>query len=202
MGGKSIRAAGLLLAAIAGVASVALTATPAAAHNSLTSSDPKDGASLAKAPAQVTLTFLARLDPRATKITLTGPDNVSAASAAPTFSGSKATVGFRPGPAGLYTVGYELPSSDGHPIKGKIKFTLTVGTTPTEPPTPSATPAAAPTPTPSATTPAPALTPLAGSGQDKDGDSTWWPWAIGAAVVLLAALIGTLLTRRHRSRTT
>ncbi|MEV4625456.1 copper resistance CopC family protein [Micromonospora sp. NPDC049523] len=201
MGGKSIRAAGLLLAAIAGVASVVLTATPAAAHNSLTSSDPKDGASLGKAPAQVTLTFLARLDPRATKITLTGPDNVSAASAAPTFSGSKATVGFRPGPAGLYTVGYELPSSDGHPIKGKIKFTLTVGTAPTAAPTPSATPAAAPTPTPT-TTAGPALTPLAGTGQDKNTTSSWWPWAIGAAVLLAAAAISALLLLRRRPRST
>ncbi|WP_329102910.1 copper resistance protein CopC [Micromonospora sp. NBC_01699] len=200
MGGKFIRATGLLLGAIAGVACVLLTATPAAAHNSLTSSDPKDGVSLDRAPARVTLSFLARLDPRATKITLVGPDNVSAASAEPTFSGSKVTVGFRPGPAGLYTVGYELPSSDGHPIKGRIRFTLTVGTTPSAAPTPSTPPTTA-APTPSPSTAGPDLTSVAGTDTDDQGGSARWPWAVGAAVLLLAALTAALLLRRRSQST-
>jgi methionine-rich copper-binding protein CopC len=203
MGGKFTRTAGLLLAAIASTACVLLPAAPAAAHNSLTSSDPKDGARLNRAPAGVTLAFLSRLDPHTTKITVTGPDNVSAAGGAPTFSGAKVAVPFQSGPAGLYTVGYEVASTDGHPIRGKIRFTLTVGApssvapTPSVPPTPSTTagPAVAVTPTelPSASI-GPALAPVAGDDRDR---STWWPWAAAGGLVLVAAAAGGLLLRRR-----
>ncbi|MFK3981894.1 copper resistance protein CopC [Micromonospora sp. NPDC050397] len=229
MGGKFTPVAAVLLSVATGVAWVTLSASPAAAHNSLTSSDPKDGARLDWAPARVTLTFLAKLDPQATKITVTGPDNVSAASAPPTFAGAKVAVGFRAGPAGLYTVGYELPSGDGHPVKGRIRFTLTVGAPPSTPPTPSATPppsvapmpSLTPTPMPSLTpTPMPSLTPtpmapavaatsptadpdlapVAGTDRNGDGGSARWPWAVGGAVLLGVALGGGLLARRRRAR--
>ncbi|RKR87477.1 hypothetical protein BDK92_1755 [Micromonospora pisi] len=202
MGGKFTRTGALVAAA--SVACVLLTALPAAAHNSLTSSDPSDGARLDRAPAQLTLTFLAKLDPGATIITVIGPDNVSAASAEPTFSGARVMVGFRPGPAGLYTVGYELPSRDGHPVKGRIRFTVTVGapagTAPSpaaaSPPVPPSPVGASAQPTPSAE---PGFTPLAGTGRNTvdKGGPTWWPWAVGGVVLLVAGVGGGLLRRRR-----
>ncbi|MFI6762491.1 copper resistance protein CopC [Micromonospora sp. NPDC050417] len=219
MGGKFTRTGALLVAASA--ACVFLTASPAVAHNSLTSSDPSDGARLDRAPTRLTLTFLAKLDPGATIITVVGPDNVSAANAEPIFSGSRVVVGFRPGPAGLYTVGYELPSSDGHPVKGRIRFTMTVGASADTAPSPTApsqalsSPALPPSPsvpTVAAGAPQPAppsepdLTPLAGTGRNlagtgrnavDEGGPTWWPWALGGVVLLVAGVGGGLLRRRR-----
>ena len=58
---------------------------------------------------RIELRFLARPHAGPTKITVVGPDNVPAAGGAPSFSGSRVSVPFRPGKAGLYIVGYELP---------------------------------------------------------------------------------------------
>src|SRR4051812_6619810 len=114
MGGRVRRSAVVLLAVISGLLCALLPAGPAAAHNSLTSSDPANGARIAKPPAQVRLTFLSRLDPGATKITITGPDNVPAAGGPPVFAGSRVTVPLKPGAAGLYIVAYQVPADDGH----------------------------------------------------------------------------------------
>lgn len=190
--------------------SLVLPAAPAAAHNSLTGSDPRNGARVAQAPARIELRFLAKPDPGTTKITVTGPDNVVALGGAPTFSGSRVSVPFKPGRAGLYVVGYRLASSDGHPVSGEVRFTLTTGT-PAEPPpsTGPMTPASAvPSPTSSAgpTSAAPASTgggttvaavPAAGRSGGSAGRG--WLWALGG-VVALAALAAGLLLRRRSAR--
>ncbi|MET7748759.1 copper resistance protein CopC [Micromonospora sp. NPDC005367] len=215
MGGRVARLARFVLA-VSGVAlgvSLALPAAPAAAHNSLTGSDPRDGARVATAPARIELRFLSRLDPATTKITITGPDNVAAAGGAPSFSGSRVRVPFEPGRAGLYIVGYQVASGDGHPISGEVRFTLTTGT----PADPSASPGE-PSLTPSATggTPASPLAPSSGpaltAGPDaaspsaatvptanESDDVSGWLWAAGA-LVLLAVLAAGLLFRRRSAR--
>ncbi|MEV6710341.1 copper resistance CopC family protein, partial [Micromonospora wenchangensis] len=146
-----------------------LPATPALAHNSLTGSNPANGAKVATAPAAVELRFLAKLDPGRTKITVTGPDNIPAAGGEPTFSGSRVRVPFAPGAAGLYIVDYQLPSSDGHPVKGEVRFTLTTGTAAAPP---SVSPTPSPTPT-SAAPESPSATPVA-AGTDDAGRG-WLP---------------------------
>jgi methionine-rich copper-binding protein CopC len=175
---------GLIVTALA----LAVADSPALAHNSLTASSPADGARLSRPPAAVRLTFLARLDPTRTKVTVTGPDGAVAAGGRPAIAGKTATVPFRAGPAGQYEVGYEVPSTDGHAIKGEVRFTLTVGA--------AAATTAAPATGPVATTAAPATT--AGTpvdrvdpdltADDADGGGAWWPWAL--AVVLVVALFG------------
>jgi copper resistance protein C len=97
---------------------------PAAAHNSLVSSDPKNGAQLARPPAVIRLTFLSRLDPASAKVTLTGLDGRGAQGGAPRFDGSRVSIPFAPGPAGRYTISYRIVSSDGHPVTGAVRFTL------------------------------------------------------------------------------
>ncbi|WP_422736282.1 copper resistance protein CopC [Micromonospora sp. WMMD729] len=198
-----------LVPVVLGVAfgvSLLAPATPAAAHNSLTGSDPRDGARVATAPTRIELRFLAKPPPATTKITITGPDNV-VAGGRPTFDGTRVRVPFTPGAAGLYVVGYQLPSSDGHPIKGEVRFTLTTGTAAD----PSASPSAAGSP--SAADPSAAGSPTAppaapvspstdtvsavpAAGERSDSDGPWWPWALGGAV-LLAGLTATLLLRRR-----
>ncbi|WFF06477.1 copper resistance protein CopC [Micromonospora sp. WMMD1076] len=179
-----------------------LPAAPAAAHNSLTGSDPRDGARLTAAPERIELRFLATPKEATTEVTVTGPDNVAATGGAPTFSGKRVIVPFRPGAAGLYIVTYRLASDDGHPIKGEVRFTLTTGT-PAEAPSASATPTetaptATPTAVPTSAAPSPASPTPAAAEADDDG-GTGWLWAAGA-VVVLAALGGGLLLRRRAAR--
>nr|WP_236646706.1 copper resistance protein CopC [Micromonospora acroterricola] len=193
--------------------SLLVPATPAAAHNSLTGSDPRDGARVATAPTRIELRFLSRPDPATTKITVTGPDNV-VAGGPPAFAGSRVRVPFRPAAAGLYIVGYQVASGDGHPVKGEVRFTLTTGT--------AADPSASPSALPSvsggtAATPGAAGSPSAGPASaspvaeggsptavvplaQERGDSghRWWLWAFGALV--LAALVSGFLLRRRATR--
>lgn len=197
MGGRVSRPAVVILAVIGGLLCALLPAGPAAAHNSLASSDPANGARIAKPPAQVRLTFLSRLDPGATKVTITGPDNIPATGGQPVFAGSRVTVPFKPGAAGLYIVAYQVPSDDGHLSKGEVRFTLTVAATPTASPSPSAKPSLpAITPSPSATVARP-LTSTAGTGGGGDGAS-WWPWALIGVLLLAAGTGAVLLVRRRR----
>ncbi|MFC4150528.1 copper resistance CopC family protein [Micromonospora mangrovi] len=175
--------------------SLALPAAPAAAHNSLTGSNPRDGARLATAPKRIELRFLATPSPDTTKITVTGPDN-AAASGTPTFAGNRVSVPFVAGPSGVYTVAYQVGSTDGHPVRGQLTFTLTTGasatasagTSATSPSSASAAPA---TPPPTATGPSPAA-----STADDPGSNGWW-WALSVVIVALAA--GLLLLRRRRA---
>jgi copper resistance protein C len=188
---RTVTAAGLT--AVTAVFLLLVPAAPALAHNSLTGSSPGDGARLTRPPASVRLTFLARLKPASTKVTITGPDGASAAAGAPTFSGSRVTVPFRAGPAGRYEVAYEVPSDDGHPIKGEVRFTLTVGAGPaTAPPT---TPAAAPTTSAAATPPAGRVDQNLAS--DEDAGLPWWPWALATLAAVLLAAGGFALARRR-----
>ncbi|WP_225855372.1 copper resistance CopC family protein [Micromonospora noduli] len=186
-------------------------ATPAAAHNQLTGSNPRDGARVATAPARVELRFLAKPSPTTTKITITGPDNV-VAGGTPAFDGSRVRVPFKPAAAGLYIVGYQLASSDGHPVKGEVRFTLTTGTAADPSVSPSAAASTSPAGAPSAGASAVGA-PSAGPASATPGSSTastvpaasersdsggrWWIWALGG-LLLLAALGAGLVFRRRR----
>ncbi|WBB75126.1 copper resistance protein CopC [Micromonospora sp. WMMD1128] len=201
MGGRVARRARTWLAVlgVAAVVPLLLPAAPAAAHNSLTGSDPRNAARVATAPKRIELRFLATPKEATTKVTVTGPDDVSAAGGAPTFSGKRVSVPFTPGAAGLYTVAYQLGSDDGHPIKGEIRFTLT---TPAEAPSPStASSSAAPTsapPTSTAASPSP-VSPTPAAAADDDG-GTGWLWVAAPVVVLAALAAGALLLRRRAAR--
>jgi hypothetical protein len=114
------------VAVLAGLAFAGL-ATPALAHNSLVDSSPKDKASVEVGPTSIELTFdqpvqggqdinsLAVLDPQGNHWE----------SGAPSVSGNSVSAPIRPlGPAGEYSVGWRVLSSDGHPVQGKFTFTL------------------------------------------------------------------------------
>ncbi|MGA4729887.1 copper resistance CopC family protein [Micromonospora taraxaci] len=209
MGGRVTRTARVVPVVLGVAFGVSFLAppTPAAAHNSLTGSDPRDGARVATAPARIELRFLAKPAPATTKITITGPDNV-VAGGPPVFDGSKVRVPFKPAAAGLYIVGYQLASSDGHPVKGEVRFTLTTGTAAN----PSASPSAgAPSADPStvatasasagpasATPDSPTASTVPAASEKSDSGGRWWLWALGG-LVLIGALAAGLVFRRRRS---
>ncbi|MDX3107743.1 copper resistance CopC family protein [Nonomuraea angiospora] len=113
----------LLAFAAAGIAPPA-----AQAHNVLVSSDPKDGATLPAAPAQVTLVFDQAVRQGYAQVGVTGPDGSSWADGAAEVAAERVSVRVKPLPsAGAYTVGYRILSADGHPVTGKITFTLAAG---------------------------------------------------------------------------
>lgn len=108
-------------------AALGVAVTPAQAHNVLTGSDPKEGAQLQSAPEQVTLEFDQPARQGFTQVSVTGPDGGRWEAAQATVSGSKVVTRLRPlGPAGDYVIGYRILSADGHPVSGKVTFTLTV----------------------------------------------------------------------------
>jgi hypothetical protein len=177
----------LLLAVVAGALSAFLGAIPAHAHNSLTGSDPENGARVAAVPASITLTFLARLDPTATDVTVTGPGG-DVANGPPGVRGRTVTLGVRDAGGGTYTVAYRVSSVDGHPVKGTVTFRVTA-------------PADAAAPVPSTESAAPPVSgpPSAVADVHSADAPTRWPWLAGGAVLLLAAAGAGIRLIRRRS---
>ncbi|SNY62361.1 copper resistance CopC family protein [Paractinoplanes atraurantiacus] len=180
----------LALALVATVA-VLLPGAPAWAHNSLAEATPAKNATLKKAPESVKLRFLQKLNPTATKITITGATPVTAS--APKIDGATGTITFAPLANGEYTVAYDVVSKDGHPVKGSYKFTVTA-------PAPATT-APSPTPTTEApTTEAPTSAPPAALVSDEGADSSsTTPWLIAAiaGALLVAGGVAVVLRRRR-----
>jgi methionine-rich copper-binding protein CopC len=169
----------LTLAVVVGsVAALVVPAAPASAHNALVSTTPADGASVARTPATVVLTFNEPAIALGTEIVVTGP-------AGPVQQGPARLVDntvnqdLQGGaPAGTYRVAWRVTSADGHPVSGTFTFTSRAagpGEPPTATPTPTATEPAAPGP----------------------GGCRGWLWA---AVGVIAALTATAIIRRLRRR--
>ena len=150
------------------------TGPASAAHALLRSSDPADGASLARTPRQVTLTFTERPEQRLTTV------RVLDSSGRPVQAGPAELVAGRPDavratlpalPDGTYTVTWRVVSADdGHVTAGVVAFGVGVGAT------------AAGSATTAADTTVPAPTPLAVAGR--------WGVYLGLALVLGAATTG------------
>ena len=188
----------VLLAVIMGALCATVPSAAAFAHNSLAGSTPENGATVDRAPERVSLTFLGKLDPAKTSVTIAGPDGNPAATGDPKIDGRSVTIGLNPGAPGQYVVSYEVGSDDGHPVKGKIRFTATNGVAPSPSPSPSsASPSASPSPVLDSA--APTTTGPAVDLASQDGLSRW-PVAVGVIVVLLvAATAVTVWVRRRRT---
>ncbi|MEW2137442.1 copper resistance protein CopC [Streptomyces sp. NPDC005409] len=117
----------LVLAAL--LATLFTAAAPATAHAALTASDPKDGAVVATAPAQVTLSFSEQvalgddsirvLDPRGKRVD-TG-ELRDMCSGHTIRYGTALHAGL---PNGTYTVAWRAISADSHPIAGAFTFSI------------------------------------------------------------------------------
>jgi hypothetical protein len=85
-----------------------------------------------------------------------------------------------------------LVSSDGHPIRGRVRFTATAGNAPVAP-SPSASAPAPLTGSPS-TAATPSLAPASGERTGGSGIAGWI--LLGVLVVIAGSLAGVLIRRR------
>jgi methionine-rich copper-binding protein CopC len=115
-------------AAIAAVACVAaFGAATALAHDELKSSSPTSGATLARSPAAVTLTFEEAIG-KLGKVTATrnGQGNLVKSVRTKPRDASKVVIALkRPGAkkqSGTYKVNWRIISDDGHPVSGVVTF--------------------------------------------------------------------------------
>ncbi|MFI6100623.1 copper resistance CopC family protein [Lentzea sp. NPDC051213] len=156
-----------LIACLIAGAAVLATAAPAAAHNALISSDPKDKTSLEAGPAAVTLTFDQDVQGGQGINTISVVDANGGhyeVQGDPTIKDNAVSAKVNAlGKAGQYKIGYRILSADGHPVSGELTFTLTKDGT--------GTPAAAPN------------TSTAPEGGSGDGLPIW-VWIVGAVVLL------------------
>ncbi|WP_327132771.1 copper resistance protein CopC [Streptomyces sp. NBC_01343] len=132
---------GLVLVLAALLAALFTAAGPASAHAALTASDPKDGAVVATAPAQVTLSFSEQVAMGDDSIRVMDPQGkrVDTGELRDMCSGTTIRYGtaLHSGlPDGTYTVAWQAVSADSHPVSGA--FTFSIGA-------PSATSVALPT---------------------------------------------------------
>ncbi|MGI8309276.1 copper resistance CopC family protein [Saccharopolyspora hattusasensis] len=156
----------LALAALFGGAGTAL------AHNALVSSDPPEAAQLATGPREVRLTFDQPVREGYNTVNVVGPDGTYWTDGQVRVEDTSVIAPVRElGPAGAYTVGYRVLSNDGHPVSGKVTFTLT---------------------TPGKGTPAPAPAPQNADQQaqsEESGGMPIWPWIAGAVVLVVLGLV-------------
>jgi len=177
----------------------ALLGAPAAlAHTSLQKSTPAAGASLAAPPAEVSLTFGEAVRLPASPIRVAGPGGAVWTVGQATVTGATVTAPVAAtGPAGPYTLTWQVISDDGDTIRGTVRFTLTAPAAPVvAPASPPGTVAAAPPPVTAAATPA-AVPSAPAAPAAEDGGVPGWLWALGGAAVLAVAA-GVVVARRAR----
>ncbi|MEU6396890.1 copper resistance protein CopC [Streptomyces cinnamoneus] len=117
----------LVLAAL--LATLFTAAAPATAHAALTASDPTDGAVVATAPAQVTLSFSEQVAMGDDSIRVLDPRGrrVDTGELRDMCSGNTVRYGtaLHSGlPNGTYTVAWQAVSADSHPISGAFTFSI------------------------------------------------------------------------------
>ncbi|RBY94499.1 copper resistance protein CopC [Blastococcus sp. TBT05-19] len=102
-----------------------VTADPAAAHATLVSTDPGEGARLDAAPQEVTLTFSEGVSLGAGYARVLDGDQQRVDAGAPEVDGAVLTVPLRGElPDGGYLVTYRVISADSHPIAGAFSFAV------------------------------------------------------------------------------
>jgi copper transport protein len=125
-----------------------LFASPAAAHAELVATDPANGAGLAQAPDEITMTFTESVTLLDGGIRLVDSVGATVPTSEPVVDGHTVTWAMpRKLPDGSYTVTWKLVSSDGHPVAGAFSFGVgaaarTLGITPGVTSAPSASPEA------------------------------------------------------------
>jgi methionine-rich copper-binding protein CopC len=188
----------LVAATVTVCVALLLGAGPASAHTRLQSSDPADGSNIGSAPESVSLQFNEDIQAEFATLSVVGPDGTQYQKGVVSAANGQISTAVSPlGPAGAYQIGYRVVSDDGHPVTGKVSFTLTAPGPGGALPTPSAAlpSVAAPAPVPDPATAA--VDPQAGTQQSEGAPI--WPWLVGAVVLVGAgAAVALRLGRQHR----
>ncbi|NUP73064.1 MAG: copper resistance protein CopC [Sinomonas sp.] len=110
-------------AALGLAAALIAPAAAAHAHDSLESTNPANGSTVATVPAAVVLTFDHTPIAIGTKITVKDASGTDQSAGDATVVDNQVTQAIKPGaPAGAYTVVWRVVSSDAHPIEGTLVF--------------------------------------------------------------------------------
>ncbi|TXK08750.1 copper resistance protein CopC [Microbacterium saccharophilum] len=111
--------AGLVLGVL-----LAVTASPAFAHDELIGTDPAAGTTVETLPASLTLTFSGVLltDAGATEVSVLDSSCTPLADGAPVVDGTRVTQALSGEATGAVTVLWRTVSSDSHPISGEFAF--------------------------------------------------------------------------------
>ncbi|GAA4864959.1 copper resistance CopC family protein [Saccharopolyspora cebuensis] len=158
----------LVVTALA-VAALLGGAGPALAHNVLVGSDPAEGARLETGPREVVLTFdqPVRAGEDYNTVTVVGPGETYWTDGQVRIEGNSVVAPVRElGPAGEYVIGYRVLSNDGHPVSGKVTFSVAQAGSGT-----------------------PAPPPEAASQEEGTGGMPVWPWIAGAAVLVVLGMV-------------
>ncbi len=103
----------------------------ASAHDTLVSTSPAEGSTVADMPAKIGLTYDNIPIAMGSEIRVVDDAGNNWAQGPATVTNRVVTQAVQPGtPAGTYTVQWRVVSSDGHPIQGKFSFTTTSGAQP------------------------------------------------------------------------
>lgn len=190
-----------LLGALLTLAAVLGAPAPALAHDRLVSSDPADGATVATAPAAITLTFSDDVLDVSPVVRVTAQDGTVVVEAAPRVEGTTATLDLPNGlPAGTAAVQWRVVSADGHPIEGDFSFTVEQGSAPGA--TTEAPASEAPTePGTTGATPTPSASPSSATSGSETTGGGLGAGALGVilgAIVVVLVVAGVLLARHGR----
>jgi copper resistance protein C len=199
----SVRRWRAVLASLAAAALVLAAAGPASAHDSLVSSSPADGQTVATVPDSIVLTMNEAAVAVGTRVVVSGPDG-EVQQGRPRLSKNTVEQALEPSaPAGRYTVTWRVTSADGHPVSGTFSFTASAAAAPTSSGPPSSAPgtasASAPTTAPGQTdTPVSGPTSGISTGESGQSGTSWAVWLVLAVLVLAGA--GATAVRLGRGR--
>jgi copper transport protein len=174
---------------------VGLPAGTASAHNTMLGSDPADGASLATAPTQITWQFDLAVPLETMTVTLIDATGARSQLTGSVHGPAGDTEVVTPLPtldAGPVSLRWRLVGPDGHPITGRVDFTITGAPSTTEPST-TAPATAADSPTTTIPTPGPESIAEADTGVFSTPSGLRWLLRYGSYLAILAA-VGILLT--------
>ena len=119
-----------MLAAALAISAAAAAAPSAWAHARLVSTDPGDGAVLARAPARVTVRFDEAVRVLGGTVVVRNSDRRSVVAGKPRASGRTVTIPLRRLADGDYTVRWSVLSDDGHTVEGVFAFAVGAGRAP------------------------------------------------------------------------
>jgi len=200
----AIRALAVAAATLLTLTVLLLGAGRADAHNTVQSTDPADGSTVATAPDRVTLTFDQPAQALGTEIVVLGPAGAVVSTGAAELvetAVSQAVTGELP--AGTYTVRWRVTSADGHPLSDEFAFTAQAasGAAPDPEPTQAPTPiAAVPADQPTAEA---TQDPAAVQAEDEEASlAAGAIVAIGVAVLAVGAVAWFVVRERRRSKNT